>query len=193
MDITQLVLDRGPEWIPILNESDHNIVMRYWDTKNSPIRFSFAAVMNPALRSAVERWFQYRQDTGSFAAMLAIESFRIEHDRLPNSLDELSLNYLPSIPADLMDPGQGLKYKAVDGSYLIYSVGSDGDDDGGVVIEKSKDPYLPNTERGFGYRFVSTRPLEDLTVQPKLLSPRGPDGDWILIDTRPAQSDPEDS
>jgi len=44
--------------------------------------------------------------------------------------------YLPAVPDDPFDNG-AMKYRQTDAGYTIYSVGPDGDDDGGKRMEPS--------------------------------------------------------
>ncbi len=63
-------------------------------------------------------------------AALAIERFRLAEGRLPDSLDELAPAFLDEVPVDPFD-GQPLRYRRLDDGYVVYSVGTDGQDDGG--------------------------------------------------------------
>lgn len=68
---------------------------------------------------------------------LAIQAFRATMGRLPNSLDEIVPEYIAEIPIDPMSPmGAALQYRDVDDGYLLYSVGYNGIDDGGVAPEE---------------------------------------------------------
>lgn len=62
----------------------------------------------------------------------AIERFRIDTGTFPSSLDALVPNYLSRPP---VDPGSGKPfiYQTIDNSYLLYSVGWNGLDDGGII------------------------------------------------------------
>ena len=67
------------------------------------------------------------------------------------TLDALVPRYLEQVPADPFSPKQGLRYKRVDGRFMLYSVGPDGTDDGGSpeASEFNKwrvDIILPNLE-----------------------------------------------
>jgi hypothetical protein len=62
----------------------------------------------------------------------ALERFHIEKGKYPDSLDDLKSEFLPTLP---LDPCNGMQfvYKSTqDGRYSLYSVGPDGEDDGGV-------------------------------------------------------------
>jgi hypothetical protein len=62
---------------------------------------------------------------------LAIRLFEHDHQRLPQSLEELVPTYLPSVPVDSYS-GRPLTYRVQDGKPVLYSVGGDGVDDGGT-------------------------------------------------------------
>jgi len=65
-------------------------------------------------------------------AALAIERYKLRVGKVPADLAALVPEYLPAIPHDFMD-GNDLHYRpSSDGkTYLLYSVGDDGKDDGG--------------------------------------------------------------
>jgi len=62
---------------------------------------------------------------------VALQRHQLRHGKFPDSLQALVPAFLPSVPTDEMD-GQPLRYKLkTDGSFLLYSVGENGVDDGG--------------------------------------------------------------
>ena len=62
---------------------------------------------------------------------IALKRFQLKHGKLPEALAELAPDYLTTVPIDCFD-GKPLKYHTNgDGTYLLYSVGEDGIDDGG--------------------------------------------------------------
>lgn len=73
-------------------------------------------------------------------AELAVAAFTREHDQIPQSLDELVPEYLEKIPKDPFRPGP-LCYRGG----TIYSVGPDGVDDGGDLLDWEDYPW---EERG---------------------------------------------
>jgi hypothetical protein len=82
---------------------------------------------------------------------LAVERFRSAHNRLPESLSDLTPQWLPTALIDPFD-GKPLRYRVLDVGYLIYSVGEDGGDDGGREREFVEPEYtefygLPITPR----------------------------------------------
>jgi len=62
---------------------------------------------------------------------IALKRFQLKHAHLPETLAALVPEFIPSIPIDPQD-GQPLRYRRnLDGTFLLYSVGKDGKDDGG--------------------------------------------------------------
>ena len=62
--------------------------------------------------------------------MAAARSFQLGEGRLPTSWDDLTPAHLPSVPDDPYGTG-GLKMLATPDRFAIYSVGENGEDDGG--------------------------------------------------------------
>ena len=195
-DRIQNTIDRGPEWVALGRNIDSEIEMQKVHSQELPMRYSLVAIMMPALGQVANRYYSHRQHENAFSLMLGIESYRRATGELPELLSVLEPHYLPAVPEDLMDPGQLIKYLRSDDGYIVYSVGSDGDDDHGVSPTPSNEQYNRNPESQFGLRFtqssdpITGEPLLEPGGKPKLDKPQGPDGDWILIDTRP-QPDPE--
>jgi hypothetical protein len=70
------------------------------------------------------------------STVLAIERFRLAHGgTLPASLTELAPTWLDKVPPDPFN-GQPLHYQTHGASYVVYSVGSDCQDGGGVDWDK---------------------------------------------------------
>jgi hypothetical protein len=90
---------------------------------------------------------------------VAVERYRRSHaDGLPATLEALVPQYLESIPEDPLT-GQPLRYRATADAYTVYSVGPDGDDDGGALLR----PTPPTADMRFdqkadmGIRVALTR------------------------------------
>ena len=63
-------------------------------------------------------------------AALAVERHRQAKGSLPEKLDDLVPTFLPSILRDPFD-GAPLRYKRLPGGFSVYSIGTDGADNGG--------------------------------------------------------------
>ena len=66
---------------------------------------------------------------------VAVTGYHFEHGRYPESLDALVPTYLDRLPADPFGPEGGvLRYRVTRKGAMIYSVGSDGNDDEGQPV-----------------------------------------------------------
>ena len=74
----------------------------------------------------------------------ALERYRLAHGQLPQSLDALVPEYIAKLPHDVIN-GQPLKYRETPGNrYILYSVGWNAVDDGGVVgVKKNGEDVAP--------------------------------------------------
>jgi len=66
-------------------------------------------------------------------ASLAIERYRLAKGDLPEKLSDVVPTYLDAIPQDPFD-GKPLRYKKLVRGYVVYSVGDDGEDNGGAEL-----------------------------------------------------------
>jgi len=98
--------------------------------------------------------------------LVALHRFKIRHGEFPSALSDLDADLLAHAPIDGYS-GEMLKYKLVDGEPMIYSVGTDRDDDGGRA----------NTDwDGAWPDFLTLDELEALDEPGRA----GIDGDWVL-------------
>lgn len=72
----------------------------------------------------------------------ALERHFIKHQAYPDQLSALVPQYLPAVPLDPMDARPMRYQKTTAGRYKLWSLGFDGDDDGGKVIPGPKDDRL---------------------------------------------------
>ena len=102
-------------------------IMHFWGgTTLSPL----LGVVQPTAE------FQARINEAVVACALA--SFRLKNDKLPNSLDELTPDFLSTLPVDPVN-GDPLRYVLKDNqNYVLYSVGWNEKDDGGVTDASDK-------------------------------------------------------
>ena len=67
--------------------------------------------------------------------LLAIKAFQLKHGRLPETLGAMVPEFLPAVPVDAYD-GEPLRYRPAE--RLLYSVGGDFKDDGGIETDSRK-------------------------------------------------------
>lgn len=103
--------------------------------------------------------------------MVALEMFYGQHDRWPQSLDELVPDILPNVPADPLHGGS-FGYRLVENDrfgrpYILYSFGLDTTDDGGVEPEsytddvyRGREPLTDYNLTGVDYVINKPRPKE---------------------------------
>jgi hypothetical protein len=77
---------------------------------------------------------------------LAAERYRQVHGRWPDTLAALVPELLRELPADPYN-GSPLKYRRLDDGVVIYSIGPDGQDNGGKLDRQN--PTAPGTDIGF--------------------------------------------
>jgi hypothetical protein len=84
----------------------------------------------------------------------ALESYRLAHDNYPEILDALAPQFIEKIPHDIIN-GQPLHYRRTnDGQFVLYSVGWNERDDGGVVVlNKDKTPEVDRDEGDWVWRY----------------------------------------
>jgi len=91
----------------------------------------FTGSMLPSAR-AVSRFGRYEARRRAARVALAVERYRLAHEgRLPEQLDELAPQFPSGIPLDPFD-GQLIRFRALPVGYVVYSVGCDRVDDGGL-------------------------------------------------------------
>jgi hypothetical protein len=93
----------------------------------------FMSILTPSMSRAIGVLARAEARDACGRVAVAMTRFRLDHGKLPSGLDELVPKYLESIPADPFD-GKPLRLAVKEDRRIIYSVGPDGVDDGGVEI-----------------------------------------------------------
>jgi len=184
MDSIDRVLIDGPETIGRLSDLERQAVERKQGAAVS--RYLPVDVMTPAYTGVVERVYQHRMSLEAGLLMLALETHRTEHGAYPQTLEALGSRLLPRVPADRFDPGNAIRYISHGHGFVLYSVGADGKDDGGVA--PTENAYkVKRFESRFPPRYIKEpgapmRLETDARGFPVPGEPEGPEGDWVLIE-----------
>jgi hypothetical protein len=94
-------------------------------------RYYVSIMAIPNFTRANERAAHVETERQMTLAAIALKRYQLRHGRRPTSLDALVPQFLPAAPYDPMS-GKALCYRLKpDASFLLYSVGEDGKDDGG--------------------------------------------------------------
>jgi hypothetical protein len=130
---------------------------------------------SPFLQARLPLYFMMRDWSGVIQAMdrsnterdaaitvIALHRYRLADGDFPATLDELVPEFLPTLPLDPMD-GKPLRYRLKVSGPVLYSIGADGFDGGGVKAEEEQDAY-PSAERpddGDWVLYPVATPVED--------------------------------
>ena len=108
------------------------------------------------------------------AVALAIRLYEIDNGRRPAKLADLVPKYLPAVPDDPFDnPGQPLRYLPNAQRPILYSIGGNGQDQGGVWAEdpdetpRYSDYDIPFFLNGDRPRDDEEEPATQTTSQPR--------------------------
>jgi hypothetical protein len=88
-------------------------------------------ILMPALLRTYQLEMRHVADRRVARTSLAVERYRLAQGKPPQGLDELIPTYLDAVPTDPFD-GQALRYSVLAKGYVVYSIGEDGNDDGGA-------------------------------------------------------------
>ena len=79
---------------------------------------------------------------------VALERYRLAHENYPDSLAALAPQFIAQVPHDAIG-GQPLQYRRTDdGKFVLYSVGWNETNDGGVVAFRKNSPHSLDNEHG---------------------------------------------
>lgn len=94
-------------------------------------------MLQPAFQSVFDA--QIRAEAGSRAAAILVAATRqrLAGGSLPEALERLVPARLPAVPTDPFTDDAPLRFKPVEGGFVVWSIGPDGEDDGGPP---SRDP-----------------------------------------------------
>jgi len=95
-------------------------------------RYILTGLLLPALQKAFERDARHSAEVRNAMVALAVERFRIANaGRLPESASDLAPVWLKELPIDPYD-GKPVRYKRTERGYVVYCIGPDQKDDGGL-------------------------------------------------------------
>ena len=121
---------------------------------------------NPALARAINKTLQIETTKRVVNMAIALKRFQLKNGRLPEAAGDLAPEFMAAVPIDPYD-GKPLQYHPnPDGTFLLYSVGEDGIDDGGdVTPAKPSSSGTPNWNWQRGRDWVWPQPATPAEVQ----------------------------
>ncbi len=95
-----------------------------------------------ATKQVDDSFLRFRGRQAALEAMLAAQAYRRDKGEFPESLDQLVPEYLPAVPLDPCDRHGGrLLYRRDEVTRAtVWSIGVDGNDDGGAVEDDTRPP-----------------------------------------------------
>ena len=131
-----------PLWVKLRSPGKADALIRQWKTSTlGNIRYALPTMLAPFPERRIHITFDgipFDVDRALHeAAMVALvlEAYRDKAGQYPATLADLVPHYLPTMPLDYSTGGP-LRYKLIDGKPLLYGLGKDGVDDGGVWTDK---------------------------------------------------------
>jgi hypothetical protein len=122
-----------PEGLQVDGELDRRVTC-----ESEKYVYLYSGLLLPALGKAYLREADDLACSRIIQTVLAVERHRLAHqNKLPDRLSELMRELLPSVPMDPFN-GRKLEYKKLPVGYVIYSVGRNRMDDGGVKKTSNK-------------------------------------------------------
>jgi hypothetical protein len=101
----------------------------------SPYRI-FASHLIPNIFKAAQTTARNQNLINQALAACALERYRIANGSYPDSLDALAPQFIEKLPHDIINGGP-LKYRKTDNSFVLYSIGWNEKDDGGIQDTKN--------------------------------------------------------
>ena len=102
----------------------------------------------PALDTAVIKEGRRAAIVRDMESAVAIERYRLVNGKLPSQLSDLVPTFLPVVPTDPFD-GKPLRYKTLTKGYVVYSVGDDCEDNGGIEKNSKGASWVSGTDITF--------------------------------------------
>ena len=101
----------------------------------------------PALGAMAKKSAREQISVDLARTAIALERYRLARGEFPESLDALAPQFIAQVPHDVIG-GQPLKYRHTrDGQFVLYSIGWNEKDDGGVMVAP-KGGFVPRFEEG---------------------------------------------
>jgi hypothetical protein len=128
------VLDTNQNVIPRRAELAAKEIVKALDNNHSPF-YLLARIAIPNFTKAMQVCAFNQTLANEAQIACALERYHLAHGEYPETLDALAPQFIEKLPHDIIG-GEPLHYRRTDdGKFLIYSVGWNEKDDGGVVAK----------------------------------------------------------
>ena len=140
--------------LPAVDEQQHRVFREFTDRLEQVLAKEprtpynlLTKMLVPALGGAARKSARAQTSVDAARVACALERFRLANGQWPETLDALAPKFIEKIPNDVMD-GKPLRYrKNSDGGFVLYSIGWNQTDDGGIVVlGKGKTPGVDSSQ-----------------------------------------------
>jgi hypothetical protein len=132
--------------LPIHEQPDAIAALRVEEDRDLPERAFLTRMLLASMDKLCQSSWRKHAHVRCLATLLAVERFRRAEGRWPARLEELVPRFLKAVPLDPFD-GKPLRLRRLEDGLIVYSVGEDRSDDGGVLDRKS--PVRPGVDLGY--------------------------------------------
>lgn len=148
-----------PLWVKLHARGKTDALLQEWQTSRSGFRYAMLAMMAGSFERSSLTFDQRGAVHEAAMVALTLEAWRAKAGTYPDDLGELVPHYLPAVPLD-RSTGAPLRYKLVDGKPLLYGLGKDGVDDGGVWVEDKATRWANVPAKGDWVLYPEPEPAE---------------------------------
>ena len=136
MDAYERDLDT-PAWEEVRTEAELDDFLQ-----QNPNRFNVLEMLFPAMEQIRRSMNRIEGRKEGVIAALAVNRYQLKYDHWPESFDQVAPEFVIEFPVDQMN-GKFVGFRLDENGPLIYSVGNDGDDDGGQLVVGGDSPQRP--------------------------------------------------
>lgn len=141
--------------LPAADERQHRVFRKFTDRLEQVLAEEprtpynvMTKMLVPSLAKAVMKSARVQTSVDAARVACALERFRLANGNYPATLDALAPQFTDKIPNDVID-GKPLRYrKNSGGGYVLYSIGWNEKDDGGIVAPGKGKTSAVNSSEG---------------------------------------------
>ncbi len=116
-----------------------------WRLRNVTPQNALLFMLLPYVNQTSQRFAQAQNAVDMAMLACALERYRLARGKFPATPDALTPEFLENIPPDVVN-GEPLHYQSTsNGSFKLYSIGWNGNDDGGVIGINQFGRYNPKS------------------------------------------------
>jgi hypothetical protein len=158
------------EQVAIARMSPHqrDAALRAHETRLQPLQRQPVVLLMPSPTALNDQFRAHHALLRSLRVALAAERYRLRQGKWPDRLQDLVPGLLEEVPMDPFD-GKPLRGRRLRDGYAVYSVGANGNDDGGNLDRG--DPRRPGTDLGVRLWDVGQRRQPPRPAQPEPANP----------------------